>query len=126
MRSHGAANFPDPSPSGGFELIALGAELGSPAFLAAQNACAKVDPGGSRRPAPFTGDQKRQMVAKARCIRTHGVPGFPDPTTVGPGTFFAEPYLPAGFSFEAPAVVHALHACAHVGITIPSDDGGVG
>jgi hypothetical protein len=125
MRSHGLSNFPDPSPGGGFNLRALGSEAGSPAFLAAQTACTKLQPGGSTRPSPFTGEQEQLMVAKARCIRTHGVPSFPDPTTVGPGTF-GEPHLPPGWSNDAPAVIKALTACAHVGITIPSPDGGLG
>ena len=125
MRSHGVSSFPDPAPGGGFNLRALGAEARSPTFPAAQTACAKLQPGGSKRPSPFTGEQEQQIVAKARCIRTHGVPNFPDPTTVGPG-MFGEPYLPPGWNNDAPAVVKALNACAHVGITIPSPDGGLG
>lgn len=124
MRSHGVPNFPDPS-DGGFPLRTSGINTGSPAFVAAETACAKLQPGGSRRRSPFTGEQKQQMIAKARCIRTHGVPNFPDPTTVGPGTF-GEPYLPPGWNNDAPAVVRALNACAHVGITIPSPVGGLG
>ena len=125
MRSHGVSTFPDPAPGGGFNLRALGGEANSPAFISAQTGCAKLQPGGSRRPLPFTGEQEQQIVAKARCIRTHGVPNLPDPTMVGPGTF-GEPYLPPGWNLKAPAVVNALNACAHVGITIPSPDGGLG
>jgi hypothetical protein len=125
MRSHGVPRFPDPSPGGGFNLRALGSDAGSPAFLAAQTACAALQPAGSGRPSPFTGEQERQMIAKARCIRTHGVPSFPDPTTVGRG-MFGEPGLPPGWNNEAPAVIKALIACEHVGITIPSPDGGIG
>jgi hypothetical protein len=125
MRSRGVSNFPDPSPGGGFNLRALGSEAGSPTFLAAHTACAKLQPGGSGRPAPYTGEQEREMVAKARCIRAHGAPNFPDPTTLGPG-MFGEPSLPSGWNNEAPAVVKALRACTHVGITIPSPDGGLG
>jgi hypothetical protein len=125
VRGHGVSNFPDPSPEGGFNLRALGSEAGSPTLLAAQTACANMQPGRSGRPAPFTGEQQRQMVAKAECIRSHGVPNLPDPTNVSPG-FFGEPYLPRGWSNQAPAVVKALNACAHVGIAIPSPDGGLG
>jgi hypothetical protein len=125
MRSQGVSNFPDPAPGGGFDLRALGAEAGPPALLAAQTACAKLQPGGSRRPSPFTGKQEQRIVAKARCIRAHGVPNLPDPTMVGPG-MFGEPYLPPGWHNDAPAAVKALNACKHVGITIPSPDGGLG
>ena len=65
------------------------------------------------------------MVAKAQCIRTHGVPTLSDPTTIGPD-MYGEPYLPPGRNFNAPTVVNARNACAHVGITIPSLDGGLG
>jgi hypothetical protein len=92
MRSQGVSNFPDPAPGGGFDLRALEAQAGPPALLAAQTACAKLQPGGSRRPSPFTGKQEQRIVAKARCIRAHGVPNLPDPTMVGPG-MFGEPYL---------------------------------
>jgi len=125
VRAHGVSNFPDPSPGGGLNLRALGAEAGSPTVLAAQAACAKTQRGGSARPAPFTGEQKRQMVAKAQCIRTHGVPNFADPTTVGNG-MFGEARLPPGWSPAAPAIVNATKTCAHVGIPIPSPDGAVG
>jgi hypothetical protein len=124
MRSQGVSKFPDPAPGGGFDLRALGVEAESPAFLAAQTACAKLQPGGSQRPRPFTRKQEQQMVARARCIRTHGVRNFPDPMTVGPG-MFGEPYLPPGWNPDAPSVVKALNACAHVGTTIPSPDGGL-
>jgi hypothetical protein len=125
MRSHGVSDFPDPSPGGGFNVRALGSEAGSATFLAAQTACAKLQPGTSARPAPFTGEQERQMVAKARCIRTRGAPDFPDPTAVGDG-MFGEPNLPPGWNPDAPAVVKATRACAHVGIPIPSLDGAIG
>jgi hypothetical protein len=53
----------------------------------------------------------------ARCMRAHGVSGFPDPTLTPPsganvmdegGVFFV---LPTGFAPNAPAVRHAAHAC---------------
>jgi hypothetical protein len=125
VRAHGVSDFPDPSPGGGFNLRALGSEAGSPTLLAAQTACANMQPGGSGRPAPFTGEQQRQMVAKAQCIRTHGVPNLPDPMTVSDG-MFGEPNLPPGWNPEAAAIVKATKACARVGIPIPSPDGAVG
>jgi hypothetical protein len=125
MRSRGISNFPDPSPRGGFNLRALGPEAGSPTFLAEQTACAKTQSAGSERPARYTGEQEQQIVAKARCIRAHGVPNFPDPRTVRDG-MFGEPNLPPGWDPDAPAVVKATKACAHVGIPIPTPDGAVG
>ena len=111
MRSHGVSNFPDPSPGGGFNVRGLGAEANSPAFISAQTACAKLQPGGSAPP-PITGEQLHQMFVKARCIRQHGFPNFPDPS-LGQGL------IPPNWNNEAPAAITARKACASVGIAIP-------
>jgi hypothetical protein len=111
MRSHGVTKFPDPSPGGGYNIRGLGAEASSPAFVSAQTACAKQQPGG---PAPpqITGEQVHQMFLKARCIRQHGFPTFPDPS-LGQGL------IPPNWNPGAPASITARKACAHVGIPIP-------
>jgi hypothetical protein len=111
MRSHGVSNFPDPVPGAGFDIGALGAETQSPAFIFAQKACAKLEPGG---PAPpqITGEQLHEMFLKARCIREHGFPTFPDPS-------LATGLVPPDWNNEAPAAITARKACAHVGIAIP-------
>jgi hypothetical protein len=116
MRSHGVSNFPDPSPGGGFNVRALGAEAQAPAFVSAQSACAKLQPGG---PAPLriSGEQLYQMAAKARCIRQHGFSNLPEPTLVDGGAGTTNP--PTGWNPEAPAAVKARKACAHVGIAVP-------
>ncbi len=95
MRSHGVPNFPDPSTSGGSVRFSLKSSSGinpaSPAFHAAQTVCGKLLPGGapgSRQPSAAT---EAQMLAISECMRTHGVSGFPDPTTTPPSS-------PAGYS----------------------------
>jgi hypothetical protein len=114
MRSHGVSNFPDPSPGGGFNIRGLGAETDSPTFTSAQSRCASLQPGGA--PPRITGAQLYQMAAKARCIRQHGFRSFPDPTSVAGGV---DNNLPPDWNPEAPAVITARKACAHVGIAIP-------
>jgi hypothetical protein len=111
MRSHGVPNFPDPL-DGGFPLRTSGINFSSPAFLSAQKACAKLQPGGSRPPA-ITSQQIYEMAAKARCIRHHGFSHFPDPSLSGTGL------LPPNWNNEAPAAIKARKACANVGIAIP-------
>jgi hypothetical protein len=114
MRSHGISNFPDPSPGGGFNIRWIGAdETPSPAFVSAQTACAKLQPGGSAPP-QITGEQVHEMFVKARCIRQHGFPNFPDPSLSGTGLT-----PPADWNPEAPMSITARKACAHVGIAIP-------
>jgi hypothetical protein len=86
MRANGVPNFPDPNPSGDFELGSAGG-LGpsSPAFTAAQAKCQKFmgtpcGLGGSS----VSPQVKAQSLAKLRgiavCMRAHGVSQFPDPS----------------------------------------------
>jgi hypothetical protein len=125
MRTHGVSNFPDPRPGGGFTvgstpgsstLIVDGITFDGPAFESAIKSCRFF--GGGTRPPPISAAQQQQMIAKARCVRTHGVPNFPDPT-FGPGGEGAGIKLGPGDNPQAPAVRRAFKACAHVGTNIP-------
>jgi hypothetical protein len=58
------------------------------------------------------------MLAKARCLRAHGVPSFPDPT-FAPGGMGVAIHLPATWGPEAPAARAATKACVAVGTLIP-------
>lgn len=83
MRSHGVTGFPDPSAGGGINLDGTGVNPSSPAFKAGQSICRKLLPGVG--PPPHASEQqKQQLVATAGCMRSHGVSGFPDPTTTPP------------------------------------------
>jgi hypothetical protein len=116
MRSHGVTGFPDPSAGGGFALRTSGIDQQSPAFKSAANSCTSLKPGGSEPPPPISGSQQAGMVAKARCIRDHGVPSFPDPT-FGPGGEGAG--VEYRGSTSSPAFQRAVRACLHVGALIP-------
>ncbi len=95
MRSHGVANFPDSSTSGSSVTFGLKSSSGinqaSPSFQAAQTACGKLLPGGGPGSEKPTTAAKAQVLAISECMRTHGVNGFPDPTTTPPSS-------PAGYS----------------------------
>jgi hypothetical protein len=85
MRSHGVPGFPDPTPGpnggGGFEIRGgpgTGLDPNSPAFAAAQQACRSLLPSGGV-PKALTPAQQAAFLAWAACIRSHGVPNFPDP-----------------------------------------------
>jgi hypothetical protein len=82
MRSHGVSRFPDPGPSG-FDLNGSAINPFSPAFRTAQDTCNKLLPGGGP-PLQASRQQKRRLDAISQCMRTHGVPDFPDPTTTAP------------------------------------------
>lgn len=113
VRSHGVANFPDPSTSPHAFKSALGTN--SPAVKSAAAACRHLLPRGGRRnqsPA-YSQSQIAAMVAFARCIRSHGFPSFPDPTSSG--ELNHEMVAGAGINLHQPAVLRAGDAC--VGVT---------
>src|ERR1700691_4035281 len=83
MRSHGVPNFPDPKP-GGPSVVPNGINPQAPAFRSAHKACAQLlDGGGSGSPAGLA-SEKLGLLSLAKCMRLHGFPNFPDPTTSPP------------------------------------------
>jgi hypothetical protein len=88
MRSHGVANFPDP-PSGGQLRLQVqqtpnstsvnGVEVNGPVFQSAMKACRSYLPNGGHPSAAQTAQAKARALAMSRCMRSHGVPNFPDP-----------------------------------------------
>jgi hypothetical protein len=86
MRANGVPNFPDPG-SGGAIQIPIGSALKpqSPAFQTAQKKCRKLLPGGGPGgPHKATAAQFAAALAFARCMRSHGLPHFPDPLSSTP------------------------------------------
>lgn len=84
MRSHGLPSFPDPNSQGQFAPVRIGrGGVSQQAVQSAQNACRHLQPGGG----PGNAQQQRAKttlaLSFARCMRAHGVPNFPDPTTDG-------------------------------------------
>ena len=86
MRSHGVPEFPEPTE--GHLLIhssnhnghATGINPGSSQFQAAQKVCGKLLPEGGT-PSPAQQAKVQESALKfSQCMRTHGVPNFPDPT----------------------------------------------
>jgi hypothetical protein len=89
MRGHGIHDFPDPTtpPGGGVTFQSnggAGSDLNqnNPTFQAASQACRTLSPGGHQAPTAPT-RQIAEEVKWARCRRSHGVPGFPDPNGNG-------------------------------------------
>jgi hypothetical protein len=78
MRSHGVPNFPDANTEG--SINAAGIDETSPAFRTAYHSCGGLLQ-GRRRPVhgQSTPESQRQLLAFAKCLRSHGVPKFPDP-----------------------------------------------
>jgi hypothetical protein len=118
LRANGVPNFAD--PSGGGVQIPNGVNPSSPAFQTAQHACQSLMPGGSG-PTPATGEQKEAMLNLARCMRAHGVSGFPDPVSsppadpAGMALAFGRPgaflVIPAALDPHSPAFEQAAKTC---------------
>jgi hypothetical protein len=120
MRDHGVSNFPDPqvSTSNGGQSIKLmlpASAARSPRFKSAQKACRGI------LPVPLNNAQiaaqqqahKQVLLAFARCMRTHGVSGFPDPNSQGqlPPQMLSS----AGIDIHTHAFLTAADGC--VGVT---------
>jgi hypothetical protein len=112
MRSHGVPSFPDPTTSPREFKNAFNTQ--SPAFQSAETACQHVLPGGGppSQNAAHSQAQIAAMLAFARCLRTHGFPNFPDPTSSGQLTH--EMVANAGINLHQPAVLQAGDACVSV------------
>jgi hypothetical protein len=115
MRSHGVANFPEPviSRSAGATsvkmVVRVGTINGSPKFKSAQQACIKLLPmGGAPTNQPTVSTQEQEQYLKAAaCIRSHGLPKFPDPTFTGGGVHIDHQAL----NESSPVFKAAVHAC---------------
>ncbi len=89
MRSHGVPDFPDPTPVPGGG-IAFQIDAGprsdlnhnNPRFNAADRACRSLLP-GEGEPSPLPAQKIAAEVKWALCMRSHGLPSFPDPTAQG-------------------------------------------
>jgi hypothetical protein len=112
MHEHGIPDFPEPQVSEhGNSVsvkIAVPASLSAnPEFKPAQEACRKLLPGGPGNQAPLTPAQQEQYLKAAACIRSHGLPSFPDPTFSGGGVHIEHTKL----NEDSPAFKTAVHDC---------------
>jgi hypothetical protein len=123
MRSHGIPDFPDPNSSGQIPkeaIIQLGASTS--VLQSAQRACVRLWP---FQPLPQA--QQRRLLSDdlkfARCMRSHGLPNFPDPSTRSDGPYFAISISKDGFDPHSSQILARARACQHVlpaGSRLPS------
>jgi hypothetical protein len=114
MRAHRVPDFPDPTTSPRAWKDALNPSTPhSPAFLAAVAACQHLLPVGPRNQSPaHSRTQIAAALAFARCMRSHGFPSMPDPTSTGDITH--QMIAAAGIDLHQPALVQAADACVPV------------
>jgi hypothetical protein len=115
MRTHGVPNFPDPKISTNGNEVRVAVRVtpditGNPQFKSAQQACAKLLPGGGPGEGSnheISPQEQSQYLKAAACIRTHGMPNFPDPTFSGGGVHVSQ----KGINLRSPQVRAAEEAC---------------
>jgi len=109
MRSHGVPGFPDPDSKGNF--IIKGPELGGSAgqYRSADEACRHLLPNGGQMTAAQQQKALRQALKFSACMRAHGVPSFPDPTTRNGGVTIS--LGGSGMNPNSPRLRAAQQAC---------------
>lgn len=114
MRSHGVPDYPGPTSTGQTTKITSGQQVGvsDSRLAAARGACQHLWPYQGLSQA-----QSRQELTDAlkfaRCMRSHGVPKFPDPTT-NPDSGIAQFVISAsrdGFDPHSPQIAAKVRAC---------------
>ena len=84
MRSHGVSSFPDPTTSGGIGIVLPhDLNLNSPTFVAANQTCKALAPAGHPTKTTASAQKLAAELKLAGCMRSHGLPGFPDPNSQG-------------------------------------------
>jgi hypothetical protein len=115
MRSQGVSNFPDPNSSGVWPKSQVELVAGNPKFQAATRACGHLLPDGGPGvpPSPAVVQQiQNDMFKFARCMRSHGVATWPDPT-LDRGRAIFNPQA-VGIDPNSPLISAKVHDCERV------------
>lgn len=128
MRSHGVPKFPDltsidAARGGAPKISASMQQLGvsSSHFEAAQTACRHLLPNGGQTTPTQSQQDLDAMRRFARCMRSHGVPAWPDPTN-GPAGWGFDLVHVSGFDPNSPQIDNKMSICyrgLHSGFGIP-------
>ena len=124
MRSHGVPDYPGPDSSGQMPKITSGQQVGvsDSRLTAAQGACQDLWP----YQAPTQAQQRQELADDlkfAQCMRSHGLPNFPDPTNSDGRVEFVISVSRDGFDPHSPQILAKAHACQYVlpaGTGLPS------
>ncbi|HUJ34303.1 MAG TPA: hypothetical protein VLW51_03775, partial [Solirubrobacteraceae bacterium] len=123
MRGHGVPNFPDPT-GGQIDLRVQqtpnsmsvnGVQVNGPAFQSAMKSCQSYLPNGGHPTAAQTAKAKSRALAMSKCMRSHGVPNFPDPQfQTGPNGSIGVRISGAGINPSSPAFQTAQRDCGKI------------
>jgi hypothetical protein len=107
VRSHGVPNFPDPvkTPDGGYGYRTTRIDPNSAAFQEALRACKALPSPWNSTSQQLSTAQQQAWLNWAKCIRSHGLPNFPDPT------FSGSEVRDSGVASNSPQLQTAMEAC---------------
>lgn len=124
MRSHGVAGFPDPTSHNGSVRLVIGPGSGinpsSPSFKRARKACASLLPTKGEIAAQVAKEIQQRlpgMLNFSKCMRRHGVAGFPDPSPQQGLTL--QMVQAAGIDVRSPSILADAQTC------LPAADGAI-
>ncbi len=111
MRTHGEPGFPDPQPDGNLLINAQKGHLNGALMNSANKACQHLMP----KSPPLTASQQQKLTAEAlkfvACMRTHGIPNFPDPTVNSSGVGIE---IPRNITPNSAVLKNAQQACRNL------------
>jgi hypothetical protein len=117
MRSHGVPDYPDPNHRGQLPKITPSNEsrlgVSQSRFNSASAACQRLWPYSKAPSQAQRGQELAYALKFARCMRSHGVPNWPDPTT-DPDSGRVEFTLDLsslGISVHSPEFMAKAHEC---------------
>ena len=112
MRAHGVPDFPDPDSSGLIPQNQVKNLTTSPTVIrAADGHCQYLYPTLPGINATFSAQQKQDYLQAAGCMRSHGIPNFPDPVFSGQQVQFP---IPPGVDTNSPQFTQARQVCARM------------
>jgi hypothetical protein len=112
MRAHGVPSFPDPDAHGTITItVSASLDPSSPAFRRAEADCRHLLPAEKGPSSTMMQRMRKNALAFAACMRSHGVPGYPDPTFSNGGV--SQGYGPKdGVEPSSPTFRAARKACS--------------
>ena len=115
MRSHGVPKFPDPTSGSNGNSVELqqgsGIDPNSQQYQSAMHACQSLLPAGKANGGSVSPTVRTEYLRYAGCMRSHGVPNYPDPTFNGNSVNLGN-LSALGIDTNSPQYQSASNACA--------------
>jgi hypothetical protein len=127
MRTHGLANYPDPTRNALPKVGAQQLGVTTAEFQSAETACGYLLPTSDQSSQAQDQQIMNVLLNFARCVRSHGVANWPDPLAESdpgqPGTPGFPRSMP-GVNQNAPQAKRAMASCQHLMAGIGYGSGG--